>query len=431
MPKSAPFLLFSNTFRTATYFLLLASSLVLLGSTEAHAANGTWTSPNGGLYYTTTNWSGNTVASGGVATFSNSGPGTVTINGGLALTGVTFNSNASAYTIAANSGFYLQSDNAGMVIQTTGTGANSQNFSSAVYLRGGATGVTFTSDYTTSSKALNFSGNVLGNANGTNVLTLNGANTGANTVSGIISNTTGTTALVKSGTGNWIASGNNTYTGTTSVNGGQLLVTGTTTGGGLYTVSGGRLGGAGGTIGAAGVTVTATAGSGINVSGAGLGSVGSQNGLVAPGTLSLNLGANSLNISNAGATSLTFVLKAPGTSDQVRITSGTLNIGSGVLNLSKFNFDISNWTDSSSGTYILFATPSSLGITGTLASTGLTGTLGGHAVTLSKATDGSGFADIQLTVAAVVVPEPSTTALVAVGIAGCLVAAYRRQTRLS
>jgi fibronectin-binding autotransporter adhesin len=76
-------------------------------------------------------------------------------------------------------------------------------------------------------------------------LELSGNSTG-NEITGVVSNGTATIHISKSGTGTWVLSGANTYTGITTVNGGKLLINGTHTGGGAYTVnSGGTLGGTG------------------------------------------------------------------------------------------------------------------------------------------------------------------------------------------
>ena len=53
-------------------------------------------------------------------------------------------------------------------------------------------------------------------------LTLTGTNTNANTLAAKIANSTGATAVTKSGAGLWVLSGNNTYTGATTVNAGTL-----------------------------------------------------------------------------------------------------------------------------------------------------------------------------------------------------------------
>lgn len=56
-------------------------------------------------------------------------------------------------------------------------------------------------------------------------LTLTGSNTGDNTLAAAIGNAgTGVTSLVKSGTGLWVLSGNNTYSGTTDILGGILVL---------------------------------------------------------------------------------------------------------------------------------------------------------------------------------------------------------------
>jgi autotransporter-associated beta strand protein len=79
-------------------------------------------------------------------------------------------------------------------------------------------------------------------------LTLTGANVGNNTLGSLVQNASdgGPVGVTKSGGGKWILTNNNTYTGTTNVNAGTLLINGSQTGAGLTTVaSGATLGGAG------------------------------------------------------------------------------------------------------------------------------------------------------------------------------------------
>jgi fibronectin-binding autotransporter adhesin len=80
-----------------------------------------------------------------------------------------------------------------------------------------------------------------GSAGGTNAiagasfrtLTLGGASTAANTISSILANGTGgeVLSLVKADAGTWVLGGDNTYTGTTAVLAGTLLVNGNQSGG--------------------------------------------------------------------------------------------------------------------------------------------------------------------------------------------------------
>jgi autotransporter-associated beta strand protein len=80
-------------------------------------------------------------------------------------------------------------------------------------------------------------------------LTLTGTSAANNTLASTIANSDkgGVVGVTKTGAGRWILSGgNNTYTGATRVEAGTLLVNGTHTGGGAYTVlAGATLGGTG------------------------------------------------------------------------------------------------------------------------------------------------------------------------------------------
>ena len=53
-------------------------------------------------------------------------------------------------------------------------------------------------------------------------MTLTGTNTGNNTLAPVIGDNSGATSLVKSGTGTWILTGSNTFSGTTTINAGTL-----------------------------------------------------------------------------------------------------------------------------------------------------------------------------------------------------------------
>jgi autotransporter-associated beta strand protein len=87
-------------------------------------------------------------------------------------------------------------------------------------------------------------------------LSLTGANTGNNTLSPLIADAAAASGsnvvnVAKNGVGKWILTGNNSYTGTTNVNAGTLLINGTQTGAGLATVAAGATLGGTGTLGGA------------------------------------------------------------------------------------------------------------------------------------------------------------------------------------
>jgi autotransporter-associated beta strand protein len=150
-------------------------------------------------------------------------------------------------------------------------------------------------------------------------LTLTGGNSGNNTLASVIANASdgGVVGVTKTGGGKWIITAANTYTGTTDVNAGTLLVnnaSGSGTGTGAVNVnSGGTLGGTG-SIGGAVVV--------------------NSGGHIAPGASieSLNVGG-ALTLS-AGSI-LDFELAAPGNSDLINSTLlNGLSIAGGTVNLS-------------------------------------------------------------------------------------------------
>ena len=213
--------------------------------------------------------------------------------------------------------------------------------------------------------------------------TLGGTNTGDNDWQSAIKNnsTTGTNglapvSLTKTGTGKWILSGANTYTGATSVQQGVLLVDGSTAAGSAVSVSSGAVFGGNGTV---------------------------------NGNLSLSSGA--LFAFDTGST-----LDLAGTL--------TLNSSFAVSSLRDTSGAAVNWANIAQGTYTLMNTNFSFN-TSNISNFGVgnqaTGLSGGKTAYFQQGTSPTSSLEL------VVVPEPAALALTALGAALSGFAAWRRR----
>ena len=198
-------------------------------------------------------------------------------------------------------------------------------------------------------------------------LGLRGSYTGTNEIDGtIIDNisTNGfvdeTVSIVISTDGAWKFDGDNTYTGTTSIDGGTLLINGDCSAAtGAVTVA------SGGTLGGTGIVGGATA----------VLSGGSLTPGTSVGTLTF---AGDLDISGmAGDDAGSLVFELESGTDQVVLSSGQLSIGTGELGLDDFDLTVA-----APGVYTLFDASST--INGSLDSSNLIGDIGDFTVTLSK-----------------------------------------------
>jgi autotransporter-associated beta strand protein len=158
---------------------------------------------------------------------------------------------------------------------------------------------------------------------GNKTLTLQGANTGFNTLGGVIEDSTGfKTALVKDGAGVWRLTGTSTFTGATTVKAGTLLVNGALDAGSAVTVEGG------GTLGGTGA---------LN------GSLAVQSGgVVAPGAggigvLTVNL-AGAATAGFAADASFAFELGVPGHGDVLAFAGLSAGVAAVTFNGNKVNF---------------------------------------------------------------------------------------------
>jgi len=239
-----------------------AFGLEFSGNVDMDASNRTITSAiSGGLTFDGIISNGNTLtfttqnlsvvtltnASNSFTGFTTSGTGRVSVS---TIGNAGANGNLGTGTINLGSG-----SAAGVLVYTGG----GETTSKVINLNGSTGGATIDQS---GSGLLKFSGSNTATGNGIKTLTLQGSTAGTGEISGAIVDNSGTnkTSVVKAGTGTWTISGANTYTGTTAVNGGTLLVNGNSssaTGNVSVSNMGSVLGGSG-TIGGA-VTVNANA----------------------------------------------------------------------------------------------------------------------------------------------------------------------------
>lgn len=151
--------------------LLLGFTLALHVS-PVQAANGTWINPSGGAWTDSGNWAGGTIA------------------------------DASGQTA-----FFNTLDLSSAIVLTLGGNRTIGNLNFG--------------DTVPSNQGWSLSGNTLTLAGGTPTVTVGNLGTGTTTISSIIA---GTAGLQKTGTGALVLTGNNTFTGATTIRGGQLVL---------------------------------------------------------------------------------------------------------------------------------------------------------------------------------------------------------------
>jgi fibronectin-binding autotransporter adhesin len=220
-------------------YALLAGSLSIPALTSVlMAASGTWTASSSTdplLWSDSANWSASPSPAPGstsstsnseVATF-NAGSNIITIDSGRNLRTITFDTNAGAFTLGsagANGGNPLTLTTNGVIqIASAFTGIGVKETINAPLVLMGTT--TFTNNSLDSSNTLTIAGGITGGTASSLTLTLNGANTGDNIVSGVISNGTASAMNITKSSGTWTLSGANTFTGTTTSTGGTLKIT--------------------------------------------------------------------------------------------------------------------------------------------------------------------------------------------------------------
>ena len=207
--------------------VLNVASVANTGSNSSIGAGGTINftgmGTSGTLQYTgstamTTNRTVTIAPTGGAIDASGTGSGTLTFTGTFTAnnavgTNVTY---VNGSNNATNTGSNFPGTAVGMVISATGLAAgttitaingNTYTLSNPFTGASGAVATTYTD-------------------NAARTLTLTGSNTGANEISSVMGNSAGggVLSITKSGTGSWTLSGNNTYTGLTTVSDGSLVI---------------------------------------------------------------------------------------------------------------------------------------------------------------------------------------------------------------
>jgi len=184
-----------------------------MGSTS-WSDNGNWTTAAPGATSGVTNTS--------TATFSqNAANSPLVIDAGRNLENIRFDTaNVNSLVIGSTGGASLLLTSGG-TIQTTTTVVNAETVNAPLVLEGN---YSFTSGATTTTATLTFGGGITpGPTTGATTLTLGGSNTGSNTITGgLVDHGAGLLAVSKSGAGEWILSGANTYSGGTTVSAGTL-----------------------------------------------------------------------------------------------------------------------------------------------------------------------------------------------------------------
>lgn len=146
--------------------------------------------------------------------------GRTTLAGGNAFSVATINNAGNPGNLGTNGTIDFGITTTGGTLIYTGTGETTDR---VINLAGTTGGGAITQSGT---GLLKFTSNLTATGGGAKTLTLNGSTAGSGEIAGVVVDSTGTTGITKQGTGTWILSGSNTFTGNVRVEaGGALRVT--------------------------------------------------------------------------------------------------------------------------------------------------------------------------------------------------------------
>jgi autotransporter-associated beta strand protein len=236
---------------------VFVSSSLILASHPAFAASASWLTAGSGSWETGGNWNPG-VAPGAVGTTDNTDVATfgssfttlrtIAVDNTRNVSGITFTGTGTAgYTLSGGS-LYLTN---GGTIQNSGAGsAHTDRIESAIVLQGDGGSQTISATAASGSTNLVIAtGGITGvsTLGNTTNLTINGGNASSgNNISAVIGDGSagGNLAVTKNGTGSWVISGANTYSGGFTLNAGNLRIGNNAAfGTGTLTINGGTLSG--------------------------------------------------------------------------------------------------------------------------------------------------------------------------------------------
>lgn len=296
-------------------------ALVIFSAENSYG--GTTTINNGGRLRIT---HGGALGTGAVASISGGGSGNsvsmlelsggITVNNNVTAIG---GADASLNTVARIASVSGHNTYAGSILNVTTGGGNYP-----IHSVGTESGDFFT-----------FSGDIINNRNAVDNRTIRLGGAGDGEVTGEIRQTSASTwSLIKEHAGTWTLSGDNTYTGTTAVSAGTLLVNGMHNGGAGYTVDlSGRLGGSGSI--SADVSVTGT---------------------ISPGSSlgTLTVGGLTINDSATGFFDLDPADPDSDDDDLINVTgTGAVNLNASILNIVVSSAELGGAAFSNPGSWLL------------------------------------------------------------------------------